>query len=1725
MANLVLPAVTNLFFAIGLFIFIDSVKVTEYSQMYEAAVQRFVETPWSASPPRNIYRVRGPQEVYLWLTNVFATQLFAEKPINGNPHDFCSEAFPCTMGEGNAASDMQCADGLVAGRDGCPSFFDESLSCCEPCVGPDCPLFTVKTMSYEIQNSTSVTDLSKNCEEELQPWLENLAEWNRDVTSSASESFGAALPKFVFCPERVSTVSTDLSTFAKEEIERPLMVARYNRVIMGRVTLKRMKIDKHESLAFGAGYTYQYRESHLFYSTHNPWAENTTDFGDCSACKYTKGGGYRGAGGFVQYLDFDMGEGHLRESFAELKSHGWFDMDQGTLTLDVLLYNGNVNKFLHVSFVFQHGAGGETTALVFASPLDLSFHDESSTQTYVRAAVYFILIVLFIFFLRDEITDMTADPADYLSNFLKIISLSALAMFVVSGVVYVQLVLHHAFITFEFPMADQGFYMERRIQQFDDLVMLSENQEQFFMMLSILWMLVMVRVIVIGTSLIPDMTIVFNTLSRISADLTGLLILVLVFWAGFCFAFHYLFGVRSKPFSGLATTFITTLRMIMGQTLYEAMEQGDPSYSSIFFIMFHVWFLILQQVLLSVVIVGFDDEKQASKSPGDTLDKHPVFKIFTSMKDFVKGHLSFVTRLLSILDQLFGLSDGGTGRINADEIGKLRDRRTTKPRIRQVRYEPKHEIRIEDDVHLVPQKPAYPDGLMHYYVDYPTYDGQAWSHSVKTRFRLIAFKGAEPDFDYEEFRKPEVFEKKYKSNTKEMLKQIGHDLHTENSFGALTSIDLMFEGDPKTVTFNCVTFMGFWLVFVFWANMVSRVDSSFELAKVMVTAIQNPTWVEYNAERVVSFSSVSKMTSVFPWMENALLQSEYECYGSTSRPSELCAFLTENLVRQDWSLYAESMDTTSPLYYKYPYGVTVGVSQESAAGFSMAYTPRRDMEVTKAVRVAGYNIGVHPNSHARMTIQIPCFVDNHLERWSQGYPFILDEGSLGKNCLHDSCMKDSIAAAKASGQCKNRLGKVRKNFMEIDGDWSKVTYFYSEKGSYRGLGGIVVGLGGTATEADIILHALEEDNLFSEAIGIAIETVTYNGNYEMFTYTAVKFAVLDTGLLKKDIYTAVYPVKIFAAGQREGYTDAAFRSWTFALFVLVVVYLLYFFYHVLVDVYVQYRISSKMYHHWYQMPLDFFTEDAYNIVELTSLCFSVAVMAELFIYQAYKPTFDIENVPWFVKSWTTANYKLDGKVGPMLPADDFDNHRFVGESWRLLVGLMGVTAMSLGVNALKYMNFIHSLRLSVLTFASASAELISMAIIIFLMLFGFMVMFSLRFGVQIARFGTMGGSLKQLFIWICNEYTVDDLLTSGFVYFGVLFPIFSVLFFVLSNMFLAAVVFAWKATRREARDPSVINELKRIYDVLFPKRAEDEDDVAKQPTKMDLEYWRATGILTLLPKLREDGMIDIPHHGNEGAGSARSRGTGGTPRPGDMDDPMRIAAVFKRVHMEIASQLCRNVRLEEEFDDESDHGGGVGLDTRHHVVEEFYAQDGTMRAMDPGDPTGMLAGGEIPAQHHHTVLPILDHEVDDKTKSEVAGILVKYLNRDRNMDAQEFLLDALITALEKTETLKAVQEFFLMPPILYPRKPQEKKKFEEMKTTMEQQLNYIVRWLEVEAKIKHFSLLKEQTLARERVLKQQSLVLADYLAGIEEQIEMLTKEIEELNTKTVNLRKHMTPLL
>mmetsp|Transcript_133030 Transcript_133030/g.331995 ORF Transcript_133030/g.331995 Transcript_133030/m.331995 type:complete len:1777 (-) Transcript_133030:96-5426(-) len=1776
MSSMVGPAVLYLAYALCFLVFNILMGRDLSSEMYSATIRRFIDTPFRKKPDKVLADVNSGPQVYEWITSVFLPQLYREYPMALDRQTYCSESSLCLLGEGDVDSDTHCAGSLVAGDNNCPSFLGSNAACCEACAGPSCSDFTVATESGDLTNTTHVSDVSQNCADHIPSWLHDLSQWSRPGSSRRLQSNSAEDPDFVYCPERLSHVVSDIDT-RTAQIGHTLMLAEYNRVLMGRLTLKRANIVPHKSKAFANAYASMLSSTRTNAHGYSSIHENTDSFGNPEAKWYTymHDKGFNQAGGFVEYIDFDSSQDHVLDHIATLKRHHWFDLNQGSLALELMMYNGNIDNFLYVSFVFEHDFSGRTHVSVNASPLDLSWHDLSRPASWVRFFIYTSVLIMFCFFVKAEFEDMSADWVSYFSDLMAMVHAASLALCAYCLVIHLTIFVSYTYLHFQFPMSTDK---TARQQEFEDLASLAVRMDNFVTILSVNTLLICVRLISVITTLVPQAGIVINTMLQVGYSLIAFCVMFAIMSVGFTFVGYFCFGMRTEGFSTIAHSAISTTKMLMHDPNYLLLREGDSDAGFVFFVVFHISFLLVQQIALSILMLGYFKERGRVEQLQD-VDKYPLKRLWRMFVARVPEYSSWINRCaVSLQRLLFGSHGGGTSRVNYEKVAKLRDRRATKPRMRNVLYEQKQDDEAEEtdivskDVKLRAVQPFYPGGMMHYYVESVTQNGPAHDFRVQPGFRLVETQH-QGTVDRERFRQIEVFESA--KDPQKILRELSR-----------LPVTLVFEGRVKPVSWECLGLMSFIILFFSFVMMVSRVGDSYHQHMIHERALVTPQWHTYNPRHKLSFKTMESMDDVSSWVSTAIVDNEYGCLSDADSGTSCGAAGTNGDARGDWFLWhgigvddalpASMVDDNEvqPLSYHPPaaHGLSVGyvpltppatsrgseficatenANQESNCpectmgttcicagkvkyGYGANWTDwiessgsiqcstdifgepflgqgkvcicrQAQVRVTQSVQMHDYNVGVMANNHVRLTFQVACFQPNSEPRWAGGYPWRLETlAAQSQSCADEPCMQK---LQESDISCWSAKGENRSK-STLRGGWSNIDYEFTLDGTYKYLGGFSVGFGNTRQEAAVVSDILGHDQIFEQhAISAVFEVVTYNGNFDMFMYSEVGFSLKSTGKLEKSMRTSAFPLNIFTI-----------INWLcFAAYIAsAVIFTLHFLY----DLHNQYNISNALLRPPYMFMIDFFKDDWWNIVDIGSVILNILVIQSLCSFMLINSRTDIRQG---TKTWT-GEYEFNA-YADLNTVDQIQEFETAASLYQRFSGVAALNGLLLIVRFMKYFGGIAALRLVMTTLSAAIQELIFIIIIVFVVFFGFVFLFQANFGIQFEGLGEIYQTLVSTFLFVLGKFQIGELFRQSPVFWVFVLPAFQVSSFLLLNMLLAAIVFSWKDTRRDAQEFSLHSAWHTLRESLawYPQGMKDEKEEVNLK-KLDADFWQKLSILRYVNTLDESGKMIVSR--SEHQRSRRKLDSGEDPDRGEdpkaehseseheevgtrynfeiWEDQKKFLKAFKKAHMELASRMCRAMDAPKR-----DQGGGVG-----DLDEEFRTNDpvvGSELVKKQQDDDGGFIG------------IVEDAQPDDKVKFITCALSRKLEEADHL--SEEIWLDALLTVLEEAQGLDKLQRFFLPMPMILPRKPQEWGVFNQRKVKMERRLDMFLKWLQEEARVRHYAFLQEMAESKERVLKQQSLVLTDYLETLDNQIQKIQNDIQELERKNAQMRSPFAPQL
>jgi hypothetical protein len=1699
MTNPIIPCCLYFLYALAYVIFTTLLQVDVASDMFRSINRRFEVVPYSQNPDLTLKDVHGGPDVYKWMTSVFLPQLYAEDAQNNLEDGYCTEKYPCLLGEGNANSDNQCARHLRKGVANCPAYMGGG-DCCEPCLGlgsanatnGTCNNITIDLRGTKITETTKVTKLSENCEDDMPSWLPLLGLWpgsynpeNASVQNSSD---------FKFCPERVARLPQDPATPAPVAA-RALKVAAFNQVIAGRITMKRIKLDSSSSADFKAAYPRFPNVGRTSAAEPSPGDSRDT-FGkdEDNQYAYDKDGGYKGAGGYVHFLDFNKSQRAIRSEINQLNENYWFDLYQGSFVIEMLFFNGNYELFMHISWVFEHDFAGSSHVYVQCQPLNMSFQNsDTGFSYYLRYFCLASMILLMFWFLRTEVDDMSADPKVYFTGLQQILQLCSLALSFTVVIMWALLVFNYDYRQQKLPLLEDS---AEKLQQFDNLVSLANLASAFQDVMSVNLCLIIIRCIFLMANMTPSLSVIVSTLHRAGSDLFAFITVFSVLFLGCTFASYFLCGSRNEQYKDFIYSVITCLKMVMGESQFSALASGDPVLGMVFFFFFHMSFIIVQNVLLSVLCLAYNEERKRVENPA-VAEKYPLKHTIKELRTKAREGARKLTQCIAACwTFLFQSQGSGAIRVNYDEVNKFRDKRSSyKPKFRAVQYESKGQDDISMDVRKPKQdlklratEPIYPEGRMNYYVQEVKQEGQAGEVGVRENWRLVSIQ-QQGEADPKAFRDMGKFydKQEYDKDPQKIFEKFDDD-HPP--------ITLEFEGWVDPISEQCLFNLMFVIILSLFSAYCLRITDVFYLTEVQKMNTIRPSWYDYNPRRLVNMTEMEGLVEVPKYFNTAFNHLQYSCITSAVAPGE-CQDAALKLVRPTHSLYAGPNGT---LISGPPLGM--GFTPTSAQGLSLGFLPFSQVrggdptwstDMVTVPRILDWNVGFMPNNFIRATIQVTCFRKNPAEKWRFGYPYILHRLAKGGSCAHEACMAKQIEdIAKGKEVCLDSNGVIRDPKIHM-GPYSKVNYFYTKKGTYEDMGGIAIGFGGTMEEAAMVQNVLHQDQLLTGTFvnSLVSEFVQYNENFDLFVYTKISFSLLATGKLQKEFDAIVFPLNTFSQGKqskREGLRTAVFVFW-----VLVLLCVLRFVILFLMDLLNEYRICAELQKPPLYFINSFFSESWWNLWDFVGVILVVVVQYFFFRYLMIGQRIQ----DWGWSSWTTKKFKFENAVHESR-GDDFSDFSLAAWYYKHYTMFVGFSILFVSVRNIKYMVAIPQLRLVVMTLATAVWELLAILWVLFLALLAFAFMFLVRFGPRFERWGSVLKALFELFFYMCGVFKTDDLLHAGPYFFLIVFPLVQIIFyFILANMFLATIVYKWKDVRKDAQT-SFLSSVKAAY----PRWCRMRDSGAKDPSASGSEvplngaFWRECAVLNYLTRFDDFGNItgfdrksqgkDAHDDGDQLATQASQNGT------------RDLEKTFKKAHMEIASLMCRSINPD------------VGAGAIHFLT------DGQQVAIleDEGD---------------NVVVGIMEDPVEIGTSKKIKQDLEDKLKPDEHHGpaevAQEIWLDALVTVLEGVGALDEVQKFFLPPPMIKPKSMQEWQSFDQKKVKMQKRLDVFLKLLKEATHTAHYKYLKDSAKTKEKVMKQQSLVLADYLDQLEDRINKLQQEIKVLERKNAQMRSHVSPLL
>jgi hypothetical protein len=399
----------------------EGLQVETSSEMFDAVSSKLEDMPYQLTPRRTFSDISNSKDIYDWLKAIIIEVPLNEKAKPGEIN-YCTETHPCAIDRGPVEVDSQCAKNLTAGdsdtryeRVRVNGYLWDREDIIKTCRMQDV-LISIGNVAGEY-GPQEPNSAGKHC---LDP-LTNTTVIYVNVLDSGNRggncpSFLDSLYSCCQCPSDLYNASLprsnllqqeeDIAAFVtalKQEKPRSSTIGYFNNLLVTRLTLKRFKMKKNGDMQWvrtDADQQTDIKPGHFPAKLNQRDATVNVDSTVSSRLAVEAGGvedtapfqgmytgdGYRreytwqlensrnSAGGYVHFLSPSRAKEDLHREVDILFRDQWFNMQMGALAVDMLMYNGNVEKFMIVSFVFSFNFAGNVEKRVEVKPFDLNLY-------------------------------------------------------------------------------------------------------------------------------------------------------------------------------------------------------------------------------------------------------------------------------------------------------------------------------------------------------------------------------------------------------------------------------------------------------------------------------------------------------------------------------------------------------------------------------------------------------------------------------------------------------------------------------------------------------------------------------------------------------------------------------------------------------------------------------------------------------------------------------------------------------------------------------------------------------------------------------------------------------------------------------------------------------------------------------------------------------------------------------------------------------------------------------------------------------------------------------------------------------------------------------------------------------------------------------------------------------------------------------------------------------
>ena len=428
----------------------------------------------------------------------------------------------------------------------------------------------------------------------------------------------------------------------------PATIGSFNRILMLRFTFKRWTVESTIG-QFRPSTPYKLKGS---VSRLNAWGSNSAEdratvckssnqsSSDADTClEWQTAQSFDGVGGYTLFFDPLEGQDAYDTLLIKMRDLGLFDMLMGTCTVDMIVYNANVEMLLQYVQSFSFDFSGHLEMQKDARSFNLNVFNTSVGEYLTFYIMRVTCVVMLAIFLLLEFRRMW--DLGFFAHFRQQGAVTDMVSITVSLGVFISYWIVEQMPPFKDFQFEALQNVETRANTYVSLCDVARTLQIQGLFIALNLLVVSLRTVSLVSGLHSNLGLILNVIAVSAPNFAAFMVLFGVLQIGFVLTSFFAFGAGYAEMSDIGLCIYKSFSMLSGDMIFHDISRVDNILGPVYFFSFYILFyLVLINIFVTLLMSGYDIvDYQLQKKGLNETEKNPIVLIFEELKADVIGNI------------------------------------------------------------------------------------------------------------------------------------------------------------------------------------------------------------------------------------------------------------------------------------------------------------------------------------------------------------------------------------------------------------------------------------------------------------------------------------------------------------------------------------------------------------------------------------------------------------------------------------------------------------------------------------------------------------------------------------------------------------------------------------------------------------------------------------------------------------------------------------------------------------------------------------------------------------------------------------------------------------------------------------------------------------------------------------------------------------------------------